>query len=268
MEIMCLVADRKELVAAIENLSGKMKYQGPPTFAYKNEEATVLRDGTLVIEDLEANKEMLLQLAEQKLIDDSWNEDREVLGISLPLEKHTGLSLINLVSIFYIKAEIINKAISAPRAFEINERFMEAIMEEPPETAEEFVRLWEECGSENMTKGIDFYEGNINFTGFPVTENSDWIKAYTELAAAINKLALEAKYIKVKKEPIDNEKYYFRVWLVRIGFGGSEYKTSRKLLLGNLSGYIAFRTEEQKEQKEQHKQKYLAKKAEAANEES
>lgn len=265
MEIMCLIADRKELVAAIENLSGKMKYQGPPTFAYKNEVATVLRDGTLVIEDLEANKEMLLQLAEQKLIDDSWNEDREVLSISLPLEKHTGLSLINLVSIFYTKAEIINKAIGAPRAFEINERFMEAIMEEPPQTVDKFLSLWEECGSNNMTKGIDFHEGKIIFTGFPVTESSDWVKAYTELAAAINKLALEAKYIKIKKEPIENEKYSFRVWLVRIGFGGTEHKTSRKLLLSNLSGHTAFRTEEQKEL---HKQKYLAKKAKEANEES
>lgn len=45
MEIMCLVADRKELVAAIENLSGKMKYQGPPSFAYANEVVTVLSDG-------------------------------------------------------------------------------------------------------------------------------------------------------------------------------------------------------------------------------
>ena len=34
MEIMCLVADRKELIAAIEETTGeKMKYQGPPTFA-------------------------------------------------------------------------------------------------------------------------------------------------------------------------------------------------------------------------------------------
>lgn len=265
MEIMCLVADRKELVAAIENISGKMKYQGPPTFSYKNEVATVLRDGTLVVEDLEGSREMLLELASQKLIDDSWNEDREVLAISLPLEKHTGLSLINLVSIFYTKAELINKAIGAPRAFEINERFIETIMEEPPQTAEEFISLWEECGSDNMTKGIDFYEGKITFTGFSVTEDSDWVKAYTELAAAINKLALESKYIKVKKEPIENEKYSFRVWLVRIGFGGNEYKTSRKLLLKNLSGHTAFRTEEQKEL---HKQKYLAKKAESANEES
>ena len=265
MEIMCLVADRKELVAAIENLSGKMKYQGPPSFAYKNEVATVLRDGTLLIEDFEGSKEMLLELANQKLIDDSWNEDREVLAISLPLEKHTGLSLINLVSIFYTKAEIINKSIGAPRAFEINERFMEAIMEEPPTEVSEFLSLWEDCGSENMTKGIEFYDGQITFTGFPVTDNSDWVKAYTELAAAINKLALESKYIKVKKEPIKNEKYSFRVWLVRIGFGGTEHKVSRKLLLANLSGHTAFRTEDQKEA---HKQKYLAKKAEAGNEES
>lgn len=266
MEIMCLVADRKELVTAIEKLNGcKMKYQGPPTFAYGGGGITVLRDGTLVIEDLEANKELLAGLTAQKLIDNTWNEEREVLTISLSLGNHTGLSLTNLVSIFYTKSDIINKAVGAARAFEINERFMEAIMEEPPETAEAFVSLWEECGSEDMTKGLDFYEGKVNFTGFPVTEDSDWVKAYTELAAAINKLALEAKYIKLKKEPIENEKYSFRVWLVRIGFGGNEHKTSRKLLLGNLSGHTAFRTDEQKEQ---HKQKYQAKKAEAQNEEA
>ena len=138
-------------------------------------------------------------------------------------------------------------------------------MEEPPTEVSEFLSLWEECGSDNMTKGIDFEEDKINFIGFPVTENSDWIKAFTELAAAINKLALESKYIKINPEPIENEKYSFRVWLVRIGFGGTEHKTSRKLLLSNLSGHTAFRTEDQKEA---HKQKYLAKKAEAANEES
>ena len=265
MEIMCLVADRKELVVAIENLSGKMKYQGPPSFAYANEVATVLRDGTLIVEDLEGSKDMLLTLTEQKLIDDSWNKEREVLCISLSLENHTAQSLINLISIFYTKAAIINKAIGAARAFEINERFIEAIMEEPPTEVSEFFSLWEECGSDNMTKGIDFYEGKINFTGFPVTENSDWIKAYTELAAAINRLAMESKYIKINPEPIENEKYSFRVWLIRIGFGGTEHKISRKLLLANLSGHTAFRTEAQKES---HKQRYLPKKAEAANAES
>ena len=258
MEIMCLVKDRKQLVTAIEKYSGeKMKYMGPPTFAYKNESVTVLRDGTLIVENFEENKAMLLELAEQKLIDDYWNEDREMLCISIPLDNHTGLSLINLVSIFYTKAEIINKAIGAPRAFEINERFIEAIMEEAPEEVSTFISLWEECGGRNMTKGIDFYDGKISITGFPLTEDGDWIKAYTQLAEAINKLAINSKYIRINSEPIENEKYSFRVWRVRIGFGGTEHKTSRKLLLSHLSGHTAFRTEEQKEQ---HKQKYLAKK--------
>ena len=60
MEIMCLVKDRKQLVTAIEKYSGeKMKYMGPPTFAYKNESVTVLRDGTLIVENFEENKAML-----------------------------------------------------------------------------------------------------------------------------------------------------------------------------------------------------------------
>lgn len=267
MKIMCLVADRKELVNAIsEEIGEKMKYQGPPTFAFKAGDFTVERDGTLDVENPDAHEEVLRKLTEEKLIDNAWDENREVLQISMPLEQHTVLSLINLTCIFYTKSEIINKAIGATRAFEINERFMEIIMEqEEPKSVEEFISLWEECGGEDATRGIDFYEGKINFTGFPVTEDSDWIGAFTELAARINKLALDSKRISVKKEPIENEKYYFRVWLVRIGFGGKEHKMSRKLLLSKLSGHTAFRAEEQKEL---HKKKYqeLRAKEVAANE--
>ena len=54
----------------------------------------------------------------------------------------------------------------------------------------------------------------IRITGFPLNDNSDWIQAYTQLAAAINKLALTSKYIKINPEPIENEKYSFRVCLV------------------------------------------------------
>ena len=128
MEIMCLVADRKKLIAAIEETTGeKMKYQGPPTFAYKNEDLAVLRDGTLVVENIETRMELLLTLTSKCLIDGAWDEDREVLEISLPMEGHTGLSLINLISIFYTKAELINKAIN--EAVEIAKKY------ETPEVA-------------------------------------------------------------------------------------------------------------------------------------
>ena len=39
----------------------------------------------------------------------------------------------------------------------------------------------------------------------------------------------------------DNEKYAFRTWLIRLGMTGNEYKSTRKLLLQNLSGNGAFR---------------------------
>ena len=114
-----------------------------------------------------------------------------------------------------------------------------------------------------MWKGIKFEADKITFTGFPLTDDSDLVTAFTTLAGKINILALESKYIRVKKTPVDNEKYTFRIWLVRLGLDGTEYKTTRKLLLSHLSGHSAFRTEEQKEA---HKQKYLTKKANADEE--
>ncbi|MDH7567953.1 MAG: virulence associated protein, partial [Clostridiales bacterium] len=42
----------------------------------------------------------------------------------------------------------------------------------------------------------------------------------------------------------ENEKYIFRVWLLRLGFIGNEFKAARKLLLDRLEGNAAFRTEE------------------------
>ena len=39
----------------------------------------------------------------------------------------------------------------------------------------------------------------------------------------------------------DNEKYTFRCFLLRLGIIGAEYKTTRKILLRNLTGNSAFR---------------------------
>ena len=48
---------------------------------------------------------------------------------------------------------------------------------------------------------------------------------------------------------MDNEKYAFRCFLLRLGFIGEEFKQSRKILLSNLDGSSAFKTvkEEPKE---------------------
>ena len=47
--------------------------------------------------------------------------------------------------------------------------------------------------------------------------------------------------ITAKEKEIDNEKYAFRCFLLRLGFIGAEYKAERKILLKNLTGSSAFR---------------------------
>jgi len=57
-------------------------------------------------------------------------------------------------------------------------------------------------------------------------------------------MALAQKHSTPRATKGENEKYIFRVWLLRLGFIGDEYKAARKLLLDRLDGNAAFRTEE------------------------
>ena len=45
----------------------------------------------------------------------------------------------------------------------------------------------------------------------------------------------------LKDKPVDNEKYAFRCFLLRLGFIGEEYKQARKILLKNLTGNGAWK---------------------------
>ena len=89
--------------------------------------------------------------------------------------------------------------------------------------------------------GLDFSDGKVNFTGFPFTEDADRVKAFTQLAAQMNKLAKEQKRTMAKTVDTTNEKYIFRIWLLALGMGGNEFKTVRQVLLKPLSGSAAFK---------------------------
>lgn len=48
--------------------------------------------------------------------------------------------------------------------------------------------------------------------------------------------------VTAQDKDVENEKYAFRCFLLRLGFIGDEYKAERKILLRNLSGSGAFRS--------------------------
>ena len=54
-------------------------------------------------------------------------------------------------------------------------------------------------------------------------------------------MSKEQERISAKERPTDNEKFTFRVFLIRLGFIGDEYKTTRRILLRNLSGNSAWK---------------------------
>ena len=60
-------------------------------------------------------------------------------------------------------------------------------------------------------------------------------------------IANKMKKVNAKEKDVDNEKYAFRCFLLRLGFIGDEFKTERKILLRNLEGSSAFKSGAKKE---------------------
>lgn len=89
---------------------------------------------------------------------------------------------------------------------------------------------------------IEIRETTIAFPWFEKLPQPDEVKAYTDLIAAIAQMAKEAKRVTAKEKEVDNPKYAFRCFLLRLGFIGDQYKQTRKVLLKKLSGSSAFKS--------------------------
>ena len=72
-------------------------------------------------------------------------------------------------------------------------------------------------------------------------DNSDKVKAYTLLVEKLCAAAMQQKRVTAKEKPVENEKFAFRVFLIRLGFVGDEYRVARKILLTNLPGNSAYK---------------------------
>ena len=87
---------------------------------------------------------------------------------------------------------------------------------------------------------IEVLEDRVAFPWFSQVD-TDSAAAYTHFISALCEMSRNAKRVTATEKPVDNEKYAFRCFLLRLGFIGSEYKVERKILLKNLSGSSAFK---------------------------
>lgn len=200
--------DRKELVGIVSKVVGmKAVYQFMPTCAFVISNITVEKDGTMVWDertDQDTIEAVIIALAVAGFnpIKDETEAEETGLTIEIPLEK---VSIVNLTKLLDAKGELIKKAL----------------------------------GVEDIR--IELKEDRIAFPWFQELPSPEEIKAYSHFIAALCEMALKQKWITTKEKPVDNEKYAFRCFLLRLGFIGAEYKTARKILLKNLSGSSAFK---------------------------
>ena len=174
-------------------------------------------------------------------------QDVDELTISLPMSGHTAQSIRNFLNLVYSRGPLLNKAMGTN--FTVSQGLLDALEQATPHTVSEMLDELEEyrlgAGTTGMT-GIQITAEKISlaFAG-PLTQEK--VSAYTELCAAMNRMAIAQKRIQAKTVNDANEKYALRIWLIRLGLNGDEHKTIRKLLMQNLSGHAAFRTEEDAE---------------------
>jgi hypothetical protein len=209
-------AERKDLVKAISRITGiKAEYQGTPSMSYQIGDFTVTKDGALVYDDKVDASGILNELAEagfEGITDKSEGKELKVpepnvLTIEIPADK---VNTGNLQKLLDAKGNLIRKAL----------------------------------GIDNLA--FEIQEDRVSFPWF-IDPAPDYALAYTQFIAAICKMSTEQKRVTARVREVDNEKYAFRCFLLRLGFIGEEFKKSRKILLSNLDGSSAFKTVQTKE---------------------
>lgn len=201
-------ADRKRLVELISQITeASAKYLGVPSCAYQVGDITISKNGELTFVDNaeEGNIEMLIERLSEAGFEAEIEAEETELVIQMPRAAFSDTALENLTKLIEAKGNLIKKALG-----------VDAL---PIETDDE----------------------RISFPWFTSLPDADEVKAYTLFISKLCEMAQNQKRITAKEKEVDNDKYAFRCFLLRLGFIGAEYKTDRKILLQKLSGSSAFK---------------------------
>ena len=242
---------RKLLVAAIsQELNAPTKYLGAPTFAYELGDYHIDKNGVLEGEDNPGLVADLQGLHDFKAITEAYDTplpEAEPIpkDIQIPYEAALG----GRVSSYHDYEE--PPAYAEPEQSdeaETNSLTIELPISAFTEEALENLKRLVESKSSLIKKalGTDYIpiitgENTVSFPWFQGELTSEEVKTYTHFVTALCDLAKTQQRVNATEKQVENEKYAFRCFLIRLGFVGSEYKAERKILLKNLSGNSAFR---------------------------
>lgn len=167
-------------------------------------------------------------------------------SISFPLSDHTVQSLTNLICMIHSRGPLLSKATGGN--FSADKNLADEIGKHEFCSVHELIAFIREWGETNPPlNGISFESDKLTFDGFSQAADAEHVQTFMKLAGAMNKMALTQQRVQAKDVDDSNEKYTLRVWLIRLGLNGIDYKADRKRLLENLSGHTAFRNDAERE---------------------
>lgn len=183
------------------------------------------------------------------------------IHVHVDAANHNRQSLKNLLSIMFSKEDILFKALKVnPNRVEtyckkVREPMLQKARQLSAEETTDLTQLesiWYE-GNINSREHYNwtryyalnlhsvFYRGTVEFRCFNSTLHAGRAAAYINLCLAMSAQAINQRSAIMQKTHSDNELFTFRVWLVRLGLNGSEFKNTRDHLLANLEGDRAWR---------------------------
>lgn len=98
---------------------------------------------------------------------------------------------------------------------------------------------------------FEIQEDKIIFPWFTEMPEPDKAEAYTKFIAHLGKFSKEIKRASSNEKTVENEKYAFRCFLLRLGYIGAEYKQDRKILLHNLTGNSSWKNGSPKKEEQE-----------------
>ena len=192
---------RKDLAIAVsEALNAEPVYQKAPSYAYNIGEVVLDKDNTLIFDsnaNIEMVRKLLSELEEKGFTVESLPDK---LTIQMPLDGFDEVALDNLHKLVNAKAELIQKSL----------------------------------GVEYLP--ITQTDEAVCFPWFAFDTPAEDITAYSQFISALCDMAKKQKRVLATEKSVENEKYAFRCFLLRLGFIGDEYADARKVLLRNLVG--------------------------------
>lgn len=209
--------ERKRLVHLMADIIGcKAKYLGVPSYAYQVGVYHIDKNGLVTCDnETEGVNELAEKLMKEGFEPVGGIQETTLVCISMPEYMFSDTTMENLRNILEAKGTLIKKAFG---------------VDELPVLIE---------------------GGKVSFPWFECTAKPEEIRAYDQFICKLCEMARNQKKITAKKKKVENEKYAFRCFLLRLGFIGAEYKEDRQILLRNLEGNSAFKTAKTQEGEEE-----------------